>query len=159
MMFWGFRVCLPEAKTRYQSCLCVCVCSVSQCCLTLCGPVNCSPPGSSAHGISRQEYWNGVPFPTPGDLPVPGIEPASLISPELTSRFFPTSTYTTHTHTHTHTHKLYPNLSHLNHIHKSYFVHWGKNGAKEKWYLTTFVNIPLYQENFAKKYQLFQLFK
>ena len=79
----------------------VCVCSVSQWCLTLCGPVNCSPPGSSVHGISRQEYWNGVPFPTPGDLPVPGIEPASLISPALASRFFTTSTYTTHTHTHT----------------------------------------------------------
>ena len=31
--------------------------------------------GSSVHGISRQEYWSGFPFPSPGDLPNPGIEP------------------------------------------------------------------------------------
>ena len=31
----------------------------------------------------RQEYWNGLPFPSPGDLPDPGIEPASLKSPAL----------------------------------------------------------------------------
>ena len=29
-------------------------------------------------GFSRQEYWNGLPFPSPGDLPNPGIEPKSL---------------------------------------------------------------------------------
>ena len=29
-------------------------------------------------GFSRQEYWNGLPFPSPGDLPDPGIEPRSL---------------------------------------------------------------------------------
>ena len=29
-------------------------------------------------GFSRQEYWSGLPFPSPGDLPDPGIEPASL---------------------------------------------------------------------------------
>ena len=29
-------------------------------------------------GFSRQEYWSGLPFPSPGDLPVPGIEPESL---------------------------------------------------------------------------------
>ena len=38
-------------------------------------PVNCSPPGSSM-GFSRQEYWSGLPFPSPGDLPNPGIKPA-----------------------------------------------------------------------------------
>ena len=31
-----------------------------------CGPVDCSPPGSSVHGFSRQEYWCGLPFPFPG---------------------------------------------------------------------------------------------
>ena len=37
-----------------------------------------SPPGSSIHGVvSRQEYWSGLPFPSPGDLPNPGIEPRS----------------------------------------------------------------------------------
>ena len=36
-----------------------------------------SPPGSSVHGIFRQEYWSGLPFPSPGDLPNSGIEPSS----------------------------------------------------------------------------------
>ena len=43
-------------------------------------------------GFSRQEYWNGFPFPTPGDLPDPGIEPATLVSPALAGKFFTTST-------------------------------------------------------------------
>ena len=36
-------------------------------------------------GFSRQEYWSGLPFPAPGDLPDPGIETAS---PALSGRFF-----------------------------------------------------------------------
>ena len=40
--------------------------------------------------FSRQEYWSGLAFPTPGDLPDPGIEPASLVSPALAGRFFTT---------------------------------------------------------------------
>ena len=39
-------------------------------------------------GFSRQEYWSGLLFPTPGDLPKLGIKPASLISPALAGRFF-----------------------------------------------------------------------
>ena len=42
--------------------------------------------------FSRQENWNGLPFPTPGDLPNPGIKPASLMSSELAGRLFTTST-------------------------------------------------------------------
>ena len=38
--------------------------------------------------FSRQEYWSGLPFPSPGDLPDPGMEPASLMSPALTGGFF-----------------------------------------------------------------------
>ena len=38
----------------------------------------------------RQEYWNGLPFPTPGDLPDPGTELASLVSPALAGGFFTT---------------------------------------------------------------------
>ena len=49
--------------------------------------MDCSLPGSSVHGILRQEYWNGLPFPSPGDLPDPGIEPES---PALLGRFFTT---------------------------------------------------------------------
>ena len=39
-------------------------------------------------GFSRQEYWSGLPFPSPGDLPDPGIKPVSLASPVLAGRFF-----------------------------------------------------------------------
>ena len=48
-----------------------------QSCPTLCDLMHCSPPGSSVHEFSTQEYWSGVPFPSPGDLPNPGIEPGS----------------------------------------------------------------------------------
>ena len=39
-------------------------------------------------GFSRQEYWSRLPFPAPGELPNPGIEPASLASSALAGRFF-----------------------------------------------------------------------
>ena len=39
-------------------------------------PQDCSPPGSSVHGILQAKYWSGFPFPSPGDLADPGIEPA-----------------------------------------------------------------------------------
>ena len=42
--------------------------------------------------FSRQEYWSGLPFPTPGDLSDPGMEPVSLVSPALAGRFFTTDT-------------------------------------------------------------------
>ena len=41
-------------------------------------------------GSTRQEYWRGVPFPLPEDLPNSGIEPASLISSAMAGRFFTT---------------------------------------------------------------------
>ena len=43
-------------------------------------------------GFSRQEYWNGLPYPTPGDIPDPGTESAFLMSPALAGGFFTTST-------------------------------------------------------------------
>ena len=42
-------------------------------------------------GFSRQEYWSGLPFPPPEDLPDPGSEPVSHLSPALASEFFTTS--------------------------------------------------------------------
>ena len=42
---------------------------------TLCDSAGCSPPGSSVLGFPRQEYWSGLPFLSPGDLPGSGIEP------------------------------------------------------------------------------------
>ena len=43
-------------------------------------------------GFSRQEYWSGLPCSSPGDLPNPGTEPGSLVSPALAGVFFTTST-------------------------------------------------------------------
>ena len=48
----------------------------------------CQAPLST--GFSRQEYWSGLLFPPPGDLPDPGIESASLASPALAGGFFTT---------------------------------------------------------------------
>ena len=64
-----------------------------QLCPTLCDPVNtvaCKAPLSM--GFSKQEYQTGLPCPPLGDLPDPGIEPSSLMSPELAGGFFTTST-------------------------------------------------------------------
>jgi len=44
-------------------------------------------------GFRRQEYWNGLPFPSPEDVPDPGIEPTS---PALADRFFTTETSQKH---------------------------------------------------------------
>ena len=42
-------------------------------------------------GFSRQEYWSGLPWPPPGDLPDTGIKPASLVSAAVAGRLFTTS--------------------------------------------------------------------
>ena len=49
-------------------CVCVCVCSVAKSCLTLCDPMDCSPPGSSAHGIFQAKIPGELPCPSPGDF-------------------------------------------------------------------------------------------
>ena len=59
---------------------------VAQSCSTLCDPMNCSPQAPLSMKFSRQEYWSGLPFPYPGDLPDPGIEPES---PALQADFLP----------------------------------------------------------------------
>ena len=50
--------------------------------------MDCSPLGFSVHGIFQAAILEYVAIPTPGDLPNPGIEPASLASPALAGRFF-----------------------------------------------------------------------
>ena len=61
-----------------------------QSCLILCDPVNWSPPVPLFMGFSRQEYWSRFPCPSPGDLPDPGIKPASFMSLALAGGFFTT---------------------------------------------------------------------
>ena len=51
--------------------------------------ITCQAPLST--GFPKQEYMSGLPFPSPGDLPDPRIEPVSLASPELAGGFIPTS--------------------------------------------------------------------
>ena len=61
-------------------CVRTCACLVAQPCLTLCHLMDYSMPALLSLGFSRQEYWSGLPFPPPGNLPDPGIEPTSLAS-------------------------------------------------------------------------------
>ena len=66
---------------------CACVCAQSlQSRPTLCDLLDCNPPGSSVHGILQARILHWVAFPPSGDLPDPGIEPVSLISPSLVGR-------------------------------------------------------------------------
>ena len=64
-------------------------CSVAQSCLTLCDVMDCSPPGSSVHGILQARILEWVAsISSPGDLSHPGIEPLSLESPAMAGEFF-----------------------------------------------------------------------
>ena len=56
---------------------------VAQSCLTLGDPWTVAYQAPLSMGFSRQAYWSGLPFPSPGDLPNPGIEPTSPEAPEL----------------------------------------------------------------------------
>ena len=68
----------------------ICVCFVAQLWPTLCHPMDCSLAGSLSMEFFRQEYWSGLPFPPPGDLPNPEIETAS---PALAGRLFTAPPY------------------------------------------------------------------
>ena len=52
---------------------------VAKSCPTLATPWTVAHQAPLSMGFSRQEYWSGLPFPSPGDLPNPGIEPRSPI--------------------------------------------------------------------------------
>ena len=69
---------------------CVCTCVLSHICL--CNPIDIACQAPPSMEFSRQEYWSGLPFPTPGDLPNSGIESTSLMFPSLPGGFFTTST-------------------------------------------------------------------
>ena len=78
--------------------LCLGMCT--QPCLTLCSPMDCTSP-LPTQLLSLQnflEYWSGLPFPTPGDLPYPGIKPTSLASPALAGGFFTTGNHVINSH-------------------------------------------------------------
>ena len=58
-------------------------CSITKLCLTLCNPWTVAHQAPLSMGSLKQEYWHGLPFPSPGGLPEPGIELVSLTSPAL----------------------------------------------------------------------------
>ena len=79
-----------KQKQIFSTYMCVHAKSL-QSCLTLCDPMDCSPPGSSVYGILQARILEWVAIPSPGDLPDSGIKAVSLISPALEGEFFTTS--------------------------------------------------------------------
>ena len=69
---------------------------VAQSYLTLCDPMDCSPPGSSVHGILQAGTLEWVAISSSRDLPDPGIEPRSPVSSELQVNSPPTEILRTH---------------------------------------------------------------
>ena len=86
MLLW-YHIILKMAFTQHCKSAVCCCCSVAKSSLTLCNPLDGSPPSSSVHGISQARILELLPFPSPGDLPDPEIEPAF---PSLEGRFFTT---------------------------------------------------------------------
>ena len=76
-----------ECWVIIEACMCVRAKLLQLCLFWTLWTVTCQAPLSM--GFSRQEYWTGLPFPPPGDLPLPGIEPASLMSPALQADSLP----------------------------------------------------------------------
>ena len=68
-------------------------CMHIQSCPTLCWtPWTVAHQASLSVEFSRQEFWSGLPFPNPGDLPDPGIEPNSFVAPAFQAGFYPCAT-------------------------------------------------------------------
>ena len=87
---WSKALLFTNFKTlMWFPCACVLSCfSRVWLCVTLWTVARWAP---LSMGFSRQQSWSGYLFPSPGDLPDPGIKPGSLTSPALASRFFTTS--------------------------------------------------------------------
>ena len=79
----GLRwVAMKMVKTLYSECVCACIQSFSRVRLFATSwTIACQAPLSM--GFFKQEYRSGLSFPPPGDLPDPGIKPASPVSPAL----------------------------------------------------------------------------
>ena len=89
-MLYNVVLCEPPLHNKVNQLLCMCVWARSlQSCPTLCNLMDGSPPGSSVHEFSRQEYWSGLPCPPAGDLLNPPME---LESPALQADSLPNET-------------------------------------------------------------------
>ena len=79
-MQWPLSGVLTFISVCACVCVCVCVCDlVAKSCLTLVTPWTATCQAPLFMGFSRQEYWSGLPFPSPEDLPIPGMEPGSSV--------------------------------------------------------------------------------
>ena len=80
-------------------CVCVCVCVCAHTCMlsrSVVSDFSVTPRTVDRQAplsmeFSRQGYWSGLPFPSTGDLPNPGIKPIAPMAPALTGRFFTTA--------------------------------------------------------------------
>ena len=81
------RQIMAFSRKEKQSGVACCSSFITTSCLTPLTPWTAARQASLFIGLARQEYWSGLPFPSPGDLPSTGIESAS---PELAGRFFTT---------------------------------------------------------------------
>ena len=84
LILWEFIIYLQSVKLLARTLKSL------QSCLTLCNPMDCSPPGSSVHGILQARTLEWVPFPPPGESSRLRHQTASLMSPALAGRFFTT---------------------------------------------------------------------
>ena len=87
-LFELINYCFYSNNTYVTNCMCVC--TVTQLCLTLWDPMVCSPPISSIHGIFEARVMEWLLFPSLGDLPHPGIKAMSPEAFALAVRFFTT---------------------------------------------------------------------
>ena len=85
------NVVLVSGVQRSDSVLYLCA-KLLQSCLTLCDTWTVAHQVSLSTGFSRKKHWTGLPGPSPGDLPDPGIEHMSLTSPALAGEFLTAST-------------------------------------------------------------------
>ena len=66
IIYWALTMCQSGWVIYIQYLIAAAAAAKSlQSCLTLCDPMDCSPPGSPSLGFSRQEHWSGLPFPSP----------------------------------------------------------------------------------------------
>ena len=84
---WRWPLCNSKIPPSLQFCECMCMFSV-RLFVTLWTVAHQAP---LSVGFFRQEYWSGLSFPPPGDLPNPEMEPATPVSPALAGRFFITA--------------------------------------------------------------------
>ena len=94
LWLFTFYVSVKNCVCFYESCLIVqfCVLSLFSSVRLFMTPWTVAHKALLSVGFSKQEYWSGLLCPPPGDLPHPGIEPMSLMSPTLAGEFYTTST-------------------------------------------------------------------